>query len=92
MTEESSCRNVRGVLWEYTAGALAESDRRGIAAHLSACRACDAERGEIRSLRTGIKQLPIPPAPAVLGTKAARHCVARAFAAVIAQRLCNVVS
>jgi hypothetical protein len=56
-------------MWDYMAGSLAEGDRRGIATHLNVCRDCESHRGEVRSLRTGLKQLPVRQVPPVLGTR-----------------------
>lgn len=58
MKETLNCRSVRVHVWEYVAGTLPEAERDAVAAHLSACRDCDAHRADVRSLRMGLKSLP----------------------------------
>jgi Putative zinc-finger len=58
MTAGVSCNSIRSTLWDFMAGTLCESDRLMVAAHLGECRECDLHRAEVRSLRTGLKNLP----------------------------------
>jgi len=67
--DQLNCSTVRGSLWDYMAGALADGERRSIAMHLSVCRECEAHQGEVRSVRTGLRHLPVKRVPPVLGTK-----------------------
>jgi hypothetical protein len=55
---EVNCKSVRTFLWDYMAGTLVESDRRAVATHVDECRECNLHRAEVRSLRTGLRNLP----------------------------------
>ncbi len=64
MTDELTCKSVRGSLWEYAAGKLGETERESVTMHVRDCRECDLHRSEVRSLRTGLKSpapLSVPP-------------------------------
>lgn len=69
MMEELNCRTVRGSLWDYSSGALDEQASQSIASHLGACRDCDLRRLEVGSLRSGLRNLPVRRAPAILNTR-----------------------
>jgi len=69
MMQTLNCRSVRGNLWEYVAGSLAEAERNLVAAHLSDCPDCDARRVEARTMRMGLKSLPAHGLSPLLGTR-----------------------
>jgi hypothetical protein len=58
MMEELNCKSVRSVLWDYAAGSLAADELVTIDSHLGECRECSLHRAEVKSLRTGLKNLP----------------------------------
>jgi hypothetical protein len=66
---ELNCNTVRSSLWDYTSGTIDESDRAEIESHLSECRDCVLRRGEVRSLRQGLRHLPVPGVPELLNTR-----------------------
>src|SRR5215469_8032316 len=67
--EDFSCGSVRPVMWDYVEGMLDEVDRIGIGYHLQECRDCDLHRKEVRSMRTGLRHLPVPQVPPMLNTR-----------------------
>lgn len=67
--EELNCKSVRETLWDYAAGTLDETDRLLVDTHLSDCRECYLHRAETRSLRTGLKSLPLMNVSPLLRTK-----------------------
>jgi hypothetical protein len=58
MVDELNCHSVRSALWDYAAETLGESERESVTAHLRNCRECGLHRAEVRSLRTGLRNLP----------------------------------
>lgn len=85
---ELNCNTVRSSLWDYTSGALPEGERAQIESHLTECRECVLHRGEVRSLRHGLKSLPALNVPEILNVRLrvlasrdrARRLVRRDFA------------
>lgn len=69
--DELNCKTVRQSLWGYSARHSEDGDRQGIALHLSVCRDCELHYGEVQSLRTGLKHLPLRPVPPILNTRLA---------------------
>jgi hypothetical protein len=69
MTEELNCKAVRSSLWDYAAGTLGTVEHESLAAHLHECRECDLHRAEVRSLRTGLKGLPVMAVSPMLATR-----------------------
>jgi hypothetical protein len=67
--EDFSCKSVQRSLWDYVAGCLDEVDRHGVGYHVQDCRSCDMHRKEVRSLRSGLKNLPPVHVPAILNTR-----------------------
>jgi hypothetical protein len=53
-------------MWDYQSGGLTEELRRGVESHLNYCRECEMYRVEVRSLRAGLRQLPLRRVPARL--------------------------
>jgi hypothetical protein len=91
--EELNCKTVRRALWEYpggdyASGILSEEERAGIDLHLDDCGECVLHRGEVRSLRSGLRHLPSVGVPQILTTRLrvlasrerARRLVRRDFA------------
>ena len=66
--DDLSCKTVRESLWSFTAH-RSGGDRQDIALHLKVCRDCESHYGEVKSLRTGLKHLPVRPVPALLKTQ-----------------------
>jgi hypothetical protein len=83
-----NCKTVRSALWDYTSGIVDEATREGIDRHLDECQECVLHRGEVRSLRSGLRHLPSVYVPGMLETKLrvlasrdrARRIVRRDFA------------
>jgi len=67
--EDFTCKSVRQSLWDYVAGVLDEVDSHGVRYHLQACRECELRRVEVRSMRTGLRHLPVAQAPSMLDTR-----------------------
>lgn len=67
--EDFSCGSVRPVMWDYVEGGLDEVDRIGIGYHLQECPECELRRKEVRSLRTGLRQLPVLQVPPIVATR-----------------------
>lgn len=67
--EDSSCKSVRRSMWDYLAGSLDEVDRHGVGYHLRDCRDCDLHRKEVRSLRSGLRHIPVAQPPGMLNTR-----------------------
>jgi len=64
-----NCKAVRGSLWDYTSGMIDETTRESIDQHLDQCRECVLHRGEVRSMRSGLRHLPSVNVPGMLQTK-----------------------
>jgi hypothetical protein len=58
MVDELNCNSVRSALWDYAAETLGASERESVTIHLGNCRECSLHRAEVRSLRTGLRNLP----------------------------------
>ena len=96
--EVLDCKSVRRLLWDHASAdynrEIAESDRMALDAHLDECRDCLLHRGEVRSLRSGLKHLPVVSAPPMLNTRLrvlasrdrSRRLVRRDFASWIAEK------
>jgi hypothetical protein len=92
--EEFNCKTVRGFLWDYTNGAVDEHERAAIDMHLDSCRECFLHRGDVRSLRSGLRHLPSVNVPAMLNTRLrvlasrdrSRRLVRRDFSSWIAEQ------
>ena len=69
MMNELNCSAVRSSLWDYTSGTIDERDRAEIESHLRECRECVLHRGEVRSLRQGLNNLPALGVPELLNTR-----------------------
>ena len=67
--ENLNCKAVRGSLWDYTSGSIDEAIRQDIDAHLDQCNDCVLHRGEVRSLRSGLRHLPAMNVPELLSTR-----------------------
>ncbi|HVW85527.1 MAG TPA: zf-HC2 domain-containing protein [Bryobacteraceae bacterium] len=67
--EELNCKTVRRSLWDYVGGALDASERREIGWHLEACRECELHQAEVRSLRSGLRHLPVRHVPPMVNTR-----------------------
>lgn len=67
--EDFSCGSVRPVMWDYVEGIVDEVDRIGIGYHLRECRDCELHRKEVRSLRMGLRHLPVPQVPSMVTTR-----------------------
>jgi len=67
--ENLNCKAVRGSLWDYTSGLIDEAVRQDIDAHLDRCDECVLHRGEVRSLRSGLRHLPSVNVPELLTTR-----------------------
>jgi hypothetical protein len=66
---ELNCKTVRGSLWDYTSGTLDEQERHSIDLHLDQCRECQLHRGEVRSIRSGLRHLGTHGVPQILNTR-----------------------
>ncbi|MDP9054193.1 MAG: hypothetical protein M3N93_07815 [Acidobacteriota bacterium] len=69
MIEELSCKCVRTALWDSAAGTLDETDSLMIDLHSAECPECRLHRAEVRSLRTGLKNLPAAGVTPLLSTR-----------------------
>ncbi len=69
MTEDLNCRTVRSALWDYTSGSIEAGERALIDSHLNECHECVLHRGEVRSLRSGLRHLPSLNVPELLNTR-----------------------
>jgi len=67
--DELTCKSARASLWDYSAGILEERKRRAVASHLGDCRECGRLGGEVASLRTGLRHLPVIRPPALVRTR-----------------------
>jgi hypothetical protein len=67
--EAMTCKAVRQSLWDYTSGTVADDERMNIECHLSECHECVLHRGEVRSLRSGLRHLPPVNVPDLLNTR-----------------------
>lgn len=67
--ELMTCKAVRASLWDYTSGIVSEDERHSIECHLSECHECVLHRGEVRSLRSGLRHLPSVNVPDLLHTR-----------------------
>jgi hypothetical protein len=67
--EDLNCKSVRGALWDYTSGAVEDHEREALDRHLDECRECVLHRGEVRSLRSGLRHLPSMNVPPMLNTR-----------------------
>lgn len=67
--DELNCKTVRGSLWDFIAGSLEAGLSECIALHLNVCRECEMYRGEVRSVRSGLKHLPSRQVPDLLNMK-----------------------
>jgi hypothetical protein len=56
-------------MWDYVEGGLDEVERIGIGYHLQECSSCELHRKEVRSVRTGLRQLPVRQPPALVSTR-----------------------
>jgi hypothetical protein len=91
---ELNCNTVRGSLWDYASGMIDETERLRIESHLDGCHECVLRRGEVRSLRSGLRHLPALGVPELLNTRLrvlasrdrARRLVRRDFASWIAEQ------
>ena len=66
---ELGCKAVQDSLWDYAAGEVESGTRENVAAHLYACRECDADRAEVRLMRAGLRSLPVKKVPSMLKTQ-----------------------
>jgi hypothetical protein len=64
-----NCKTIRSSLWDYTSGLVDERDRAAIDTHLNECHECVLHRGEVRSLRSGLRSLSSPGVPQLLNTR-----------------------
>ena len=80
MHEEMTCRSVRSSLWEPEA-----SSREAVANHLNSCRECAAHGADVRSLRSGLRHLPVKHVSPVLNTRL-RILASRERARMLARR------
>src|SRR5689334_12865386 len=83
MDDELNCKSVRRALWDYMAGSRGATGPAGnqpaelgggpgpreIALHLEDCRDCQLHGADIRSLRSGLKHLPLMHVPPILTTR-----------------------
>jgi hypothetical protein len=73
--DELNCKSVRRSMWDYMARSAGGADPAGnpspreIALHLSACRDCQFHGAEVRSLRSGLRHLPLVHVPPILATR-----------------------
>jgi hypothetical protein len=67
--DDLNCKAIRSSLWDYTSGIIDERERAAIDFHLSECRECALHRGEVRSLRSGLRHLPSLNVPELLNTR-----------------------
>jgi hypothetical protein len=67
--EDFGCKSVRRSMWDYVAGGLDDVDRHAVGYHVQDCRDCELHRKEVRSLRSGLKNLPPMHVPAMLNTR-----------------------
>ncbi|MDE3195089.1 MAG: zf-HC2 domain-containing protein, partial [Acidobacteriota bacterium] len=56
-------------MWDYIEGGLDEVDRIGIGYHLRGCRDCELHYEETRSLRKGLRKLPVPQIPPMVNMR-----------------------
>lgn len=69
MSEELNCNSVRRALWDHAAKVLEDSESERVGTHLEICRECDLHRAEVRSLRSGLGNLPRMAVPSMLSTR-----------------------
>jgi hypothetical protein len=69
--DELNCKSVRKSLWDYMAESPGTGDPNPgqIALHLDACRECRLHGSEVRSMRSGVKHLPLMRVPPILTTR-----------------------
>jgi hypothetical protein len=67
--EDFSCKSVRRSMWDYVTGGLDDVDRQLVGYHVQDCRDCDLHRKEVRSLRSGLRNLPVMHVPPILNTR-----------------------
>ena len=73
--DELNCKSVRRFLWDYMAGSMGADEPAGnlnpqeIGLHLNACRDCQFHGAEVRSVRSGLKHLPLLHVPPILTTR-----------------------
>lgn len=69
MTEGLNCKSIQRALWDFAARVPGEADREIVAAHLEECRECRLHRVEMRSLRSGLRNLPRKAISPLLATR-----------------------
>jgi hypothetical protein len=67
--DQLNCKSVHKSLWDFAEGSAGGAMRSAIAAHLAACRDCEARRRGVTALRSGLKQLPSMQVPEILTTR-----------------------
>ncbi len=65
-------------MWELLAGKLPDEERQALLSHLDTCGDCSLHQTEAKSLRTGLRHLPVRQVPDLLNTRllvlASREC------------------
>ncbi|MCU1330482.1 MAG: putative transrane anti-sigma factor [Bryobacterales bacterium] len=63
------CKSARRSMWDLASGALPETERTELSDHLGECHDCTLHHLEAKSLRTGLRHLPVRQVPVMLTTR-----------------------
>ncbi len=63
------CKTARRSMWDLAAGTLPEEDCDQVQHHLADCHDCQLHQMEAKSLRTGLRNLPVRQVPNLLNTR-----------------------
>lgn len=63
------CKTAHRSMWDLAAGSLPETETGSLAVHLETCRDCRLHHMEARSVRTGLRHLPVMQVSGLLNTR-----------------------